>query len=76
MAKFTQDNVVKLKGGGPKMTVSFVDGLYIRCKWIVGEGVASAHFHETLIEACGQHGKEMPENSVPTCSSGCRTVGC
>ncbi len=33
-----QGNVVKLKSGGPEMTIKSIEDDYVRCEWINGRG--------------------------------------
>jgi uncharacterized protein YodC (DUF2158 family) len=53
--KFKDGDAVRLKTGGPKMTVSHYDkmlGLYY-CQWFVGTELKDGKFKETSLEPAG-----------------------
>lgn len=56
MAKFKSGDIVKLKSGGPNMTVSNYVGIgaggesqTVRCKWFAGAKSESSNFHEGML---------------------------
>jgi uncharacterized protein YodC (DUF2158 family) len=52
--KFKAGDPVQLKGGGPRMTVSFYTvGGQVQCKWFVGEMLTKAEFSEGELELAG-----------------------
>ena len=56
MAKYKSGDVVKLKSGGPNMTVqgyvatvSNVESKTVQCKWFAGAKSEAANFHEEML---------------------------
>jgi uncharacterized protein YodC (DUF2158 family) len=52
--QFKSGDLVQLRGGGPRMTVSFYTvGDQVQCKWFVGETLTKAEFSEGELEIAG-----------------------
>ncbi len=47
MSEFKEGDVVKLKSGGPEMTVSEVKGDKLYCKWFDEKGELKAKYFKT-----------------------------
>ena len=67
MAKFTPGTIVRLKSGGPKMTVGSeaTPGNYVNCQWFRGKELMSGQFAVDAIKPVkGKKPKKVPERSV------------
>lgn len=68
MAQFKVGDVVQLKSGGPRMTVSEVDSDGVTCSWFAGTDNKIGHFPADALEAYtrprassgGSHGGDGP----------------
>jgi uncharacterized protein YodC (DUF2158 family) len=64
--KFKVGDVVTLKSGGPKMTVSHVNvapaGTRVECKWANGEKIEIGKFNQDVLK-CDEAGKNELDTS-------------
>jgi uncharacterized protein YodC (DUF2158 family) len=52
MTKFKEGDIVQLKSGGPKMTVTgFSTSGYLYCKWFAGSKLQDGSFNPESLEA-------------------------
>ena len=58
MARFKRGDTVKLKSGGPVMTVASADKEdQVTCQWFDGQKLEQSTFHEDQLEAASPHVK-------------------
>lgn len=67
MGEFKIGEIVQLKSGGPKMTVSDTAPLaalhkpnYIQCQWFAGSKLESGNFHKDSLVKVTEEKKEKP----------------
>jgi uncharacterized protein YodC (DUF2158 family) len=51
MQGFNRGDIVQLKSGGPKMTVSDIDGYGVTVKWFAGNKMESARVDPEALQA-------------------------